>query len=1805
MKKFLSFILIVLLVLSYFEGAFALSNYVVGSENIPGKMDIKNVNGIGKNIGTDFFGGAMTFTYPFSFPNGSRGLTPSLSLTYSSNNSDAFSPYGYGFSLSLARIQRSAKKWVSELYVGDEYAAFWSDLIRESTGSIARYRSKNGNDLNLYIQSGSSWIVQTPTGRVIIFWSVPTSRIANPENPWEIYAWLVDEERDIFGHSIRYSYFIDGGQPYVSDIFYGYERGDKNPLYTIHFDYIAKSASLTSHRTQFEVSTKKLLSRVSLRVNWTVKHTYSFIYDNPDNTISHLVSIEEEAWGVVLPSTQFDYGEGQFQHMIASVDNSRWGKARFEYAPSTGYRDNSWSLMNTNLPFTVMTLSRQTFEDSVTGIQSEESYSYSSGHYYYDSSDLWGREYVGFGEVTISDDKTKKVLYFHQSQTSWVSLFKYQDHISKKWLIYKTDIIDKNTNKLLKQELIKYNSRVLFSERRLVYPIEKINSEFDDNWVHRDTAITYEYDNDGNRTREMNLGFVNTNLTDGTYIDIAWDSTSIDRTYISNPNKNLYNFLTSEKVYGFSGELLTSSLDEYDNTSSWLILWLLTTKKRQNVENKSIVTIEKTVYSPTWLPAEQYDAENNRTIFMYDTRDIALISIKNPLGWGNRFVYDYVIWKPIATTNQNNVISTIFYDGFGRVFEQRQNTGSWDIILSRTIYDDTNAPNSITTTQFYDTAWSDSKITKSYTDGWGRTITTISTTEKLGQYSASQVRYDDDGNPIYGGYPVFVSTDSFDASLMSQWVMDWEYYRNKSPGMSFTYDALDRIISQRDTRWVIEKSYSPGKETIKNALGNITEARYDALGNLTSFVEKLGNRDIVTKYVYDALGRPVSLIDAYNNSRSWNYDGLGRLKLATDLHASWDTTYGIRQYEYDILGRVKKYTNAKNEQVSYTYDALSRITRESYPSSHTTSSSGIFIRDYAYDSWTRSLWTLSSIVDSNSMVNYGYDSLGRKTSETRSIENKRYTLNYGYNSASILTDISYPDGGKTKYTYKRGFIEWVGYTDPQASFTQIISDISYAPNSTMKSIRYGNGVIKNTERDANNNYRLARAIANASDGTKLLDTSYSYDVISNIVGITENGIDPLRKTISYTYDSLARLSSANYSYNVAGYGRDQTKNLTYTYDDIGNISTSSEVGAYNYAGTNFANPHAVTTAGDTNYLYDEAGNTILGTSWDTTLNFTYSPYGEMLSSVKNWDMTSYTYDSARRRISKTTLWLTEHHVIDGYEVEYESGALVPVSVVSFLAPIDSGTTIWATSGSGIWSWWTIENGSGITSWGGVNAGSGNISNTWWILIDSGVIKTVSLSWSTQSGTVISSWVTSIGMVILTGSTTDTWSTVDVWSGRTSSWLIMSATGEMQAEIIQSWAIVLTATWETSSWSISSWDTVIISSSWSTESGTYIVIAGYTATEMASAISIWLVTSLTHIYLWDERIATFQSQTDDAPKTYDDDTFIFHISDHLNSSSLDLSSTWVILQATDYQPFWKTVTYQVTSERTKWKKWWYKNKYLFANKQLDDETDLQYFEKRYYDNKIGRFTTEDPVFWEVSLTKRPSQYFIDPQQWNSYSYVRNNPVNMVDPSGELVDYSKTYVDEKTGNNYYKATNFSLADWDSHYLSDNQTSIQVSFNEIDTSSIRPDSFSAINQKIHEWIEGIYIFEGDNAANSSFTTNDPEDYTIYGDLTYKAEGSLTIDKDGKWDFKWKIKSWDDKYDFTVTLADWLDLSRFWRNVQTVGLRNIKYNNKWTPFGIQIRWEKPLSGNGQTNSNPKSNQWSKNQWWKVEKPKQNEKKK
>ena len=66
----------------------------------------------------------------------------------------------------------------------------------------------------------------------------------------------------------------------------------------------------------------------------------------------------------------------------------------------------------------------------------------------------------------------------------------------------------------------------------------------------------------------------------------------------------------------------------------------------------------------------------------------------------------------------------------------------------------------------------------------------------------------------------------------------------------------------------------------------------------------------------------------------------------------------------------------------------------------------------------------------------------------------------------------------------------------------------------------------------------------------------------------------------------------------------------------------------------------------------------------------------------------------------------------------------------------------------------------------------------------------------------------------------------------------------------------------------------------------------------------------------------------------------------------------------------------------------------SGKERDAETGLDYFKARYYSGAEGRFTSPDPL----GITK---QKLRDPQQWNMYSYVRNNPLRFIDPTGKYL------------------------------------------------------------------------------------------------------------------------------------------------------------------------------------------------------------
>jgi len=104
-------------------------------------------------------------------------------------------------------------------------------------------------------------------------------------------------------------------------------------------------------------------------------------------------------------------------------------------------------------------------------------------------------------------------------------------------------------------------------------------------------------------------------------------------------------------------------------------------------------------------------------------------------------------------------------------------------------------------------------------------------------------------------------------------------------------------------------------------------------------------------------------------------------------------------------------------------------------------------------------------------------------------------------------------------------------------------------------------------------------------------------------------------------------------------------------------------------------------------------------------------------------------------------------------------------------------------------------------------------------------------------------------------------------------------------------------------------------------------------------------------------------------------------DYLDSESMMTSENGYPTWSSTFLPFGQEWNPQTTV-----------NHYKFTGKERDGESGLDNFGARYDSSQYGRFMSPDgPLIYQDRN---------NPQSLNLYSYVRNNPVNGVDPDGHL-------------------------------------------------------------------------------------------------------------------------------------------------------------------------------------------------------------
>ncbi len=105
-------------------------------------------------------------------------------------------------------------------------------------------------------------------------------------------------------------------------------------------------------------------------------------------------------------------------------------------------------------------------------------------------------------------------------------------------------------------------------------------------------------------------------------------------------------------------------------------------------------------------------------------------------------------------------------------------------------------------------------------------------------------------------------------------------------------------------------------------------------------------------------------------------------------------------------------------------------------------------------------------------------------------------------------------------------------------------------------------------------------------------------------------------------------------------------------------------------------------------------------------------------------------------------------------------------------------------------------------------------------------------------------------------------------------------------------------------------------------------------------------------------------------------------DHLGSSSVLTDFSGAKIQQIAYLPYGKEKS---PLDFTK-----FLPIHRFTGQIKDDETGLNFYNARYYDAELGRFTQADSVVPDPE----------DPQALNRYSYVYNNPLKYSDPTGHI-------------------------------------------------------------------------------------------------------------------------------------------------------------------------------------------------------------
>ena len=632
------------------------------------------------------------------------------------------------------------------------------------------------------------------------------------------------------------------------------------------------------------------------------------------------------------------------------------------------------------------------------------------------------------------------------------------------------------------------------------------------------------------------------------------------------------------------------------------------------------------------------DPLEHQTTYTYDAQG-RVISETNALGHSVSYTYDQA-GNLLTRTDEDGVVTAYTYDGENRLLTETSADGA-----TRYTYDKlgrvtaVEMPDEAVHAASYD---GDGNVTEITDPENNKTARVYDEAGRLKEITAPDggktiYEYDANGNCIK-------TTDAegnsksytFDANNRITVVTDALDHMT-----AFTYDAAGHMTAVTDAGGgKTTLAYDAGGNLISETdpLGGVRTYAYDSLNRMVRSVDEEGHEKSCT---YDAAGNMVSFTDANDNTWNYTYDALGRMIGVTDgngdsLTLEYTNTGKIAKvtdqegaettYQYDAMGRLLQMTDAAERSLTFTYDKMGRVL--------TQTDAGGNVTEYTYSP----AGNLVSRKDpEGNTVSYTYDAAGRVVQETDALGG---VTAYTRDALGQVTDVTNPEGESLTFTYTAdGQIETV--TDACGNVTAY----AYDACGNLTGITDPLGHVTRYEYDAMN--RRIREYASEAE-TRTCETIYQYDKRGAVIRM----INPMEEERSYAYDGNGNLTEIT----------DEEGNATAVTYDLNNQPVQMTYGdgrqalfRYNKRGemVEMQDWNGIMTmerdvlgrltgitdheGRKTGYTYDAAGNrTAIRYPDESVVNYTYDGSRRLTGVTDAQGIgTQYGYDAAGNLLSMT------------------------------------------------------------------------------------------------------------------------------------------------------------------------------------------------------------------------------------------------------------------------------------------------------------------------------------------------------------------------------------------------------------------------------------------------------------------------------------------------------------------------------------------------------------------------------------------